>query len=270
MLKIVILTNKDLTSNLLFSRLFEEKIVKILAVVESSTIYKNKSPAISIFNLSKYMSLHYMTFLIFKNIIFKIREFLTFFIDWKYSILCRCRKNDIPIFSSNNFNSPKVIEIIKDSKPDLLIIRANQILSKKILMIPKFGTWCVHSSLLPSFKGIAGEFHAMRMGKSVGTSIFEVEEKLDEGKIIERVAINPSSDLLETIIKNNLAGSKLLLKTLTDYWINQSLNYKSKYDYNDSYYSWPTAFNHNEFKKSNLCLLSFRSFFLFMILIFSS
>ena len=68
MLKIVILTNKDLTSNLLFSRLFELDKVKILAVVESSTIYKNKSTAISIFKLSKLMSLNYMTFLIFKKL----------------------------------------------------------------------------------------------------------------------------------------------------------------------------------------------------------
>jgi methionyl-tRNA formyltransferase len=145
---------------------------------------------------------------------------------------------------SKNFNSEKFIDYLKALAPDLIITRANQILKKELLRVPRFGVWCCHSSLLPSYQGIAGEFHALLNGEDyIGSTIFRVEEELDKGPNLFQVSIPVKSgqSVYKHTLRNNEAGRQLLASSVTilsQEWRSPEVSL-SHLKLNHSYYSWP-------------------------------
>ena len=155
-----------------------------------------------------------------------------------------CRRLKIPIVYSKNFNSEKFIRYLKELKPDLIVTRANQILRKRLLKIPRFGVWCCHSSLLPSYQGIAGEFHALLNGENyIGTTIFKVEEELDKGPNLFQVSIpaKRGQSVYKHTLRNNEAARRLLASSLAKLSQERRNLEVSSSDLNldSSYFSWP-------------------------------
>ena len=64
---------------------------------------------------------------------------------------------DIPVYQPLKLrNNNEMIEVIKELKPDFIIVVAfGQILPKEILDIPKYGCINLHASLLPKYRGAA-------------------------------------------------------------------------------------------------------------------
>ncbi len=69
---------------------------------------------------------------------------------------------------------------------DLALVCAyGQILPKEILTVPKYGFWNIHYSLLPKYRGGSPSAYALMLGdKTTGTTILQMDEKLDHGPII--------------------------------------------------------------------------------------
>ena len=240
MLKVLILTNKDLTSNIIFSDLFNEKGINVLGVVETGTLTKNKNYLLGSLKLLRKIYFKYWLFLVIKNSIFHLRNLSTYVWKWKYSLKWNARKHSIPFFTCYNFSGNDFLNYVKKLSPDLIVVRVNQILKHELLSVPKYGVWCVHSSLLPSYQGIAGEFHAMARGEStVGSSIFQVKLKLDSGEVIQRSRIQTDHDLLSTIIRNNQVAAKLLTKTVLKLHETGAIQIAEKGEFKQSYFSWP-------------------------------
>lgn len=93
--------------------------------------------------------------------------------------------NNINIFQPENLKNSTVIENLQQLKPDVMLVFAyGLILPKEILMIPKFGCFNVHTSLLPKFRGAAPVQHAILNGDTVtGISIIQMEAGLDTGDV---------------------------------------------------------------------------------------
>ena len=111
---------------------------------------------------------------------------------------------------------------ILNLKPNLLVTAAyGQILPKEILEIPKYGSLCIHPSLLPKYRGPSPiQFAILNGEKETGVTIFKMDEKIDHGAIlanlklkIENLKLN-SQELSKKL--SNLASS-LLLETLPLY-----------------------------------------------------
>ena len=192
-MKVFILSNDDLTSNIIFSGLLEDSNIEVTGIAFTTTlIKKNETKLTSVLNVFNKTVFNYWLFLIITNGFFKISEYLSLNFKKKYnstwfkSIKQLAKNKNIPIYYSNNFNSEEFIKIIKNHNPDIIAIRVNQILKKKIIELPKLGIICAHSSLLPSYKGIAAEFHALSNTEKIGTSIFKVELELDKGPTISQ------------------------------------------------------------------------------------
>lgn len=247
--RVFILSNQDFSLSIIFSKLLKEQNIKIVGIGFTKTITKKKGKLFGAFELLKKMDKRYWLFLVISNMVFEIIDKLPFV---NISLRKKAKKMNIPIYYSSDFNSLEFRKILLESDVDILLIRVNQILKKDVFNIPKEGTYGIHSSILPSYKGIAGEFHALRNKESIiGCSIFKVVEKLDEGPVLAIKSFKVNTNcLLEIILKNNFNASNLLIEFLNS---NKRKEINSKVI--SSYYSWPKTEEVNQFKK-----LSFKFF----------
>ncbi|MCK9279715.1 MAG: methionyl-tRNA formyltransferase [Melioribacteraceae bacterium] len=94
-------------------------------------------------------------------------------------------KNKIPVLQPEKLKDPKFIEIIKALSPDLIIVIAFRILPKEIFEIPKYGTFNVHGSLLPKYRGAAPiQWSLINGDTETGLTTFFIQAKVDTGNII--------------------------------------------------------------------------------------
>lgn len=112
----------------------------------------------------------------------------------------------------------KLIELLKEIKPDLMITAAfGQILSQEIIDIPKWGIWNIHASLLPRWRGAAPIQWALLEGdKETGITIMMTEKGLDTGPILtmRSIPILPEDNAETLLVKLSELGADLLLETI--------------------------------------------------------
>ncbi|GAK90459.1 methionyl-tRNA formyltransferase [Nonlabens ulvanivorans] len=64
-------------------------------------------------------------------------------------------KNNIPVLQPSNLKAPEFIEELKSYKADLQVIVAFRMLPKVVWSMPAMGTFNLHASLLPEYRGAA-------------------------------------------------------------------------------------------------------------------
>jgi len=111
-----------------------------------------------------------------------------------------------------------VLDKLKMIQPDLIVVVAyGQIIPSSIIYLPKHKSWNVHFSLLPKYRGASPVQWAILNGeKRTGISIFELNEKMDEGDILiqEEVPILPGENAAELETRMAEKGADLLVETL--------------------------------------------------------
>lgn len=111
------------------------------------------------------------------------------------------------------------INEIKNLNPDLIIVVAFRILPPVIFNIPKFGSFNLHGSLLPKYRGAAPINWAIINGdKETGATTFFLKEKVDTGNIIlqEKIEIGENDTFGEVYEKLSGIGAKLVLETVRE------------------------------------------------------
>ncbi len=98
-------------------------------------------------------------------------------------------EHGIPVFQPEKINTPESLEELQNLEADVLLVAAyGQILSQKLLDIPKQGAFNLHASLLPKYRGAAPILYAIRNGETkTGVALFRIERKLDSGPIAAMV-----------------------------------------------------------------------------------
>ncbi len=101
-------------------------------------------------------------------------------------------KNNLPVLQPEKLKDPEFIEQVRNLAPDLIIVIAFRILPREIFEIPRLGTFNVHGSLLPKYRGAAPIQWSLINGDSeTGLTTFFIQEKVDTGNIIlqKKIAI---------------------------------------------------------------------------------
>lgn len=84
-----------------------------------------------------------------------------------------------------NLRSERFVEEIMDLNPDIIVVVAFRILPPEIYNIPKYGTFNIHGSLLPKYRGAAPINWAIINGeKTTGLTSFLLQEQVDTGDIL--------------------------------------------------------------------------------------
>lgn len=92
----------------------------------------------------------------------------------------------VPVFQPEKVNTPEALDRLREFAADLFLVAAyGQILSRKLLEIPRLGAINLHGSLLPKYRGAAPVQYAVLCGEEEsGVTIFQIEPKLDAGPIL--------------------------------------------------------------------------------------
>lgn len=138
-------------------------------------------------------------------------------------------EQSIPVYQPEKLkNNFEFVEQMKALTPDLFVVVAFRILPKEVFEIPKFGSFNLHGSFLPKYRGAAPIQWALINGdKETGLTTFKLAEKVDTGNIYlqEKVKIN-SDDNFETLHdRMSELGSKLVLDTVN---LIENRNYEIK------------------------------------------
>ncbi len=115
-------------------------------------------------------------------------------------------------------NDQLALEKMKEIQPDLNVVVAyGQIIPASIIYLPKHRSLNVHFSLLPKYRGASPVQWALLNGeKKTGVTIFELNEKMDEGDILARqeVEILPEENAGDLEARLAQVGAELLMKTI--------------------------------------------------------
>ena len=141
----------------------------------------------------------------------------------------KAEEYDIPVFQPNSLNNEDAFKRIKDIDADILIVAAyGLIIPSKVLNIFAKGSYNVHASLLPAWRGAAPIHRAIEAGDSkIGVTIMSVAPKLDTGDMVKKKSI----DLEEGITTGEMTkiisklGADLMISVINDIDINKTLKF---------------------------------------------
>ena len=92
--------------------------------------------------------------------------------------------NNLRVLQPSNLKSDEFQDILKEISPDLQIVVAFRMLPEKVWNFPRLGTFNIHASLLPKYRGAAPINWAIINGeKETGITIFKLKHEIDTGDI---------------------------------------------------------------------------------------
>jgi methionyl-tRNA formyltransferase len=121
------------------------------------------------------------------------------------------------VLQPENLKDPAFADKLRSLKPDLFIVVAFRMLPELIWSIPRIGTFNLHASLLPQYRGAAPINHAIINGeKETGVTTFFIDSKIDTGNILlrEEVQIEKSDNAGTLHDKLMVRGADLVLRTI--------------------------------------------------------
>ena len=129
-------------------------------------------------------------------------------------------RHHLQVYQPEDINAASSLSQIRYQKPDLVVVVAyGQILKKPLLELPERGCWNVHASLLPKYRGASPIAAAIReRQKATGVTIMQMNEGLDTGDILGKVATKIRPGETTGMLHDRLAGKAgpLLLGLLDD------------------------------------------------------
>ncbi len=126
-------------------------------------------------------------------------------------------RHNIPVLQPTNLKSTEFLEELKSYNANLQIVVAFRMLPEVVWAMQSLGTFNLHASLLPQYRGAAPINWAIINGeKETGVTTFFLKHEIDTGSIIfqEKEPIHDSDDagsLYERLMKR---GAQLVLKTV--------------------------------------------------------
>lgn len=126
-------------------------------------------------------------------------------------------EKNLPLLQPTNLKDPAFLEELKALNANLQIIVAFRMLPKVVWEMPKYGTFNLHASLLPNYRGAAPINWAIINGESkTGVTTFYIDDKIDTGAMIlsAETAINSEENAGQLHDKLMILGSQTVVDTL--------------------------------------------------------
>ena len=94
-------------------------------------------------------------------------------------------KKGLPVLQPTNLKSEDFLAALAALEASLQIVVAFRMLPKAVWQMPELGTFNLHASLLPSYRGAAPINWAIINGETeTGVTTFFIDDKIDTGEII--------------------------------------------------------------------------------------
>ncbi|MGB3150477.1 MAG: methionyl-tRNA formyltransferase [Maribacter sp.] len=127
------------------------------------------------------------------------------------------QSTQLTILQPTNLKDEGFLEELKALKANLHIVVAFRMLPKVVWQIPEYGTFNLHASLLPDYRGAAPINWVIINGEDkTGVTTFFIDEKIDTGAIIlqEEILIFPKEDAGSLHDRLIVLGADAVIQTL--------------------------------------------------------
>lgn len=126
-------------------------------------------------------------------------------------------ENKLNILQPDKFKNPGFLEDLRALKADLQIVVAFRMLPEIVWNMPRLGTFNLHASLLPQYRGAAPLNWAIINGETkTGVTTFLLDHEIDTGKILFKKEIDIWENDTVGSIHDSLmdVGAKLVIETV--------------------------------------------------------
>ncbi|MFY0629700.1 MAG: methionyl-tRNA formyltransferase [Flavobacteriaceae bacterium] len=102
---------------------------------------------------------------------------------------------DLHLMQPTNLKDPNFLEELKGLNANLQVVVAFRMLPKSVWSLPQYGTFNLHASLLPAYRGAAPIHWSIINGEQkTGVTTFFIDEKIDTGEVIQQKEIEIDAD----------------------------------------------------------------------------
>ena len=125
--------------------------------------------------------------------------------------------HDLPLLQPEKLKDPHFLEQLVSYQANLFIVVAFRMLPAAVWQMPELGTFNLHASLLPQYRGAAPINFAIINGETeTGLTTFFLNEEIDKGAVImrEKVAIRPDETAGELHDELMALGNKVVVETI--------------------------------------------------------
>lgn len=264
-MRVVILSNRDPTANALFQAVCARPDIEVALVSFSATLTKSKSFAGGVLDIYRRAGLGYFLYVCFWDAVFLAKDWLVRRMPWSrhlfpgfFSLWGWAAARGVPVTFEPDYNDPVFVARVRGLKPDVVLTRMNQIVKAPLLQAAPQGCWCLHSSELPRYQGVAAEFHSLLNGEArVGFTVFRMEAKLDAGPLIRQHTIPIAPGItMHGLIQANVTAGKTVIGQALDDLAAGALRFGTQPSEGKSYHSWPSPAQTRAFRRKGLRYLS--------------
>lgn len=126
-------------------------------------------------------------------------------------------EHNLPLLQPEKLKDPMFLEQLAAFQANLFIVVAFRMLPAAVWQMPELGTFNLHASLLPQYRGAAPINFAIINGETeTGLTTFFLNEEIDKGAVImqEKVAIRPDENAGELHDELMTLGNKVVVETI--------------------------------------------------------
>jgi methionyl-tRNA formyltransferase len=126
-------------------------------------------------------------------------------------------ENNIPVFQPLKLKDPEFLEALQSWHADLQVIVAFRMLPEEVWSMPPLGTFNLHASLLPQYRGAAPINWAVMNGETrTGVTTFFLNHEIDKGSVIyqEEISISPQETAGDVHDRLMIIGAGLVVRTI--------------------------------------------------------
>lgn len=125
----------------------------------------------------------------------------------------------LPVLQPANLKDPEFLAALKGIGADLFIVIAFRMLPREVWQMPRLGTFNLHASLLPRYRGAAPINRAVMNGeRQTGVTTFFLKHEIDTGDMIAQRAIDIGEEEDAGSVHDRLMalGAEMVLRTVED------------------------------------------------------
>lgn len=126
-------------------------------------------------------------------------------------------EHQLPVLQPEKLKDDSFVEDLRDYRPDVFVVVAFRMLPRCVYAMPMLGTFNVHASLLPQYRGAAPIQRAIMNGETKsGVTTFLLDEHTDTGSILLQREVEITRDDNAGTLHDKLmvAGAELAVETL--------------------------------------------------------
>ena len=123
----------------------------------------------------------------------------------------------LPVYETDDVKSREFLDIVTAHRADVIVVAAFRILPPEVFEQAALGTFNLHASLLPAYRGAAPINWAIINGDNeTGVTTFFLQQRVDTGNIIlqEKMLIDPAENATDLALRLSNIGAGVVVKTL--------------------------------------------------------